>query len=59
MTTRAEKDLAAAETARRMEARERRAQVRGLLLLAFVVLALLLWRAAAPLHLFHAGWWRL
>ena len=41
-----------------MLARERRAQVRGLLLLALLTLALLLWRGA-PLHLFHAGWWRL
>jgi hypothetical protein len=38
-------------------ARERRSQLRGLLLLAAVVLAFLLVRAQ-PLHLFHTGWWR-
>lgn len=37
-------------------ARERRSQLRGLLLLAAAVLALILYRAHA-LHLFHYGWW--
>ena len=39
-------------------ARERRSQLRGLLLLAAIALTFLLLRAR-PLHLFHAGWWRL
>jgi hypothetical protein len=38
-------------------ARERRSQLRGLLLLAAIVVVFLLARAR-PLHLFHAGWWR-
>ncbi len=38
--------------------RERRAQLRGLLLLALAVLLFLLWRAR-PLLLFRPGWWRL
>jgi hypothetical protein len=38
-------------------ARERRSQLRGLLLLAALVVIFLLVRAR-PLHLFHAGWWR-
>jgi hypothetical protein len=37
--------------------RERRSQLRGLLLLAGAVLSFILIRAR-PLHLFHAGWWR-
>jgi hypothetical protein len=37
--------------------RERRSQLRGLLVLAAVVLGLILYRAR-PLVLFHAGWWR-
>ena len=37
--------------------RERRAQLRGLLLLAGVVLLFVLWRARS-LHLFHVDWWR-
>ncbi len=37
--------------------RERRSQLRGLLLVAASVLLLILYRAR-PLHLFHAGWWR-
>jgi hypothetical protein len=39
-------------------ARERRSQLRGLLLLAAAALAVILLRAR-PLHLFHPGWWRL
>ncbi len=39
-------------------ARERRSQLRGLLLLALAVLIFILLRAR-PLHLFHPGWWRL
>jgi hypothetical protein len=39
-------------------ARERRSQLRGLLLLAAIAMGFLLLRAG-PLHLFHAGWWRL
>ena len=38
--------------------RERRSQLRGLLLIAAVVLVFLLWRAR-PLLLFHQNWWRL
>jgi hypothetical protein len=38
--------------------RERRSQVRGLLILGGVVLLFLLARSG-PLHLFHSGWWRL
>ncbi len=37
--------------------RERRSQLRGLLLLAAAVLLFLLYRAR-PLLLFHPGWWR-
>jgi hypothetical protein len=37
--------------------RERRSQLRGLLLLAGAVLTFLLIRAR-PLHLFHPNWWR-
>ncbi len=37
--------------------RERRSQLRGLLLLAAVALAFILYRAH-PLHLFHPNWWR-
>ena len=37
--------------------RERRSQLRGLLLIAGAVLAFILYRAR-PLHLFHPGWWR-
>jgi hypothetical protein len=37
--------------------RERRSQVRGLLLIALVIFLFVLYRAR-PLHLFHAGWWR-
>ena len=38
--------------------RERRSQVRGLLVLAALVLLWVLWRA--NLHaIFHPGWWRL
>ncbi len=39
-------------------ARERRSQLRGLLLLAAAVLLTLLFRAR-PLHVFHPNWWRL
>jgi hypothetical protein len=38
--------------------RERRSQLRGLLLIAAAVLIFLLIRAR-PLHLFHPNWWRL
>ncbi len=38
--------------------RERRSQLRGLLLLAAIALGFLLVRAR-PLHLFHHDWWRL
>ena len=37
--------------------RERRSQLRGLLLLALVFFLSILYRAR-PLHLFHTGWWR-
>jgi hypothetical protein len=37
--------------------RERRSQLRGLLLLALIIFLFVLYRAR-PLHLFHAGWWR-
>jgi hypothetical protein len=39
------------------EQRERRSQLRGLLLLALAVLVFVIYRAK-PLLLFHAGWWR-
>jgi hypothetical protein len=38
--------------------RERRMQVRGLLLLAVVVLVFSIWRAGAH-RVFTQGWWRL
>ncbi len=37
--------------------RERRRQLRGLLLLALAIFIFILIRAR-PLHLFHSGWWR-
>lgn len=43
---------------KRSFARERRSQLRGLLLLALAVLIFILFRAR-PLQLFHSGWWRL
>ena len=38
-------------------ARERRSQLRGLLLLAAVVVIFIILKAR-PLHLFHTFWWR-
>jgi ferric-dicitrate binding protein FerR (iron transport regulator) len=48
--------VAADPTAERFR-RERRSQLRGLLLLALAALGFLLWRAQ-PLLLFHRDWWR-
>lgn len=45
------------QTHRQAYQRERRSQLRGLLLLAAAILAFLLYRAR-PLHLFRPNWWR-